>query len=240
MNKNILAIIPARGGSKGLPDKNIRLLGGKPLISYAIKLARQARAKGLISGHIVSTDSPKIASVAKRCRGSVPFLRPSRLATDKSMVIDTIVHAVNWWEKANGARIHSVLLLQPTHPLTPFSDVEKAVKNYLKNQPKAKSLISVCDAQDFRVSTLYYKEGPYLEQVKKDIDPAKRRQDLRDTYWRNGGIYIMRRDMIFKEKKVIDDRPLFYEMSRSDSVDIDDIFGLKFAEFLLKHKKGKI
>lgn len=240
MNKKekILAIIPARGGSKGLPKKNIRLLGCKPLIYYPIRLAREMQKRGLISGHIVSTDSREIASVAKRYGGNVPYLRPKNLATDKSLVVDTIIYTTAaQWEKENSCKVHSVLLLQPTHPLTPVKDLEKAIRHYLNNQPKTKCLVSIAEAQNFRPSTLYYKKGKYLEQVLKGVNPTTRRQNLRITYWRNGGIYITRRDLIFGERKVIDESPLYYEMSRFCSVDIDDIFDLAFANFLLKYSK---
>jgi len=232
----IITIIPARGGSKGIPEKNIKLFKGKPLIYYAIKLAKESEKKGIIVDHIVSTNDREIASMARNIGGNVPFLRPDSLATDDSLVIDTIMHAVEWWEEQHNDVVHSILLLQPTNPLTAIEDVEHSVAYYLDNQPKAKCLISICDAQNMRLSTLYYKKGRYLEQLLKEIDPVVKRQALRRLYWRNGAIYISRRDLFLEGRRLINDKPLFYEMSRFRSVAIDDMFDWCLAESLLHYK----
>jgi len=234
-NKKILAIIPARGGSKGIPRKNIKSFNGRPLIHYAIALARKVQKKGVIVGHVVSTDSKRIASIAKESGGNVPFLRPRGLATDDSPVVDTVIHAVKWWEQHNRDTIHSVLILQPTNPLTTAQDVEGAAGQYLDNQPEAACLISVCDAQHIRLSALYHKRGEYLEQALPQLDPAARRQSLKKLYWRNGAIYIVRRDLLLKEQKIINENPLFYTMPRTRSVAIDDIFDWNVAELFMNH-----
>jgi len=234
-DRKIIAIKPARGGSKGIPEKNIKLFNGKPLIYYAIKLAKESEKKGIIVDHIVSTNDREIASMARNIGGNVPFLRPESLATDDSLVIDTIMHAVEWWEQQHNDVVHSILLLQPTNPLTAIEDVDNSVKYYLDNQPKAKCLISICDAQHVRLPTLYYKYGKYLEQVSKKVNLVVRRQELRQLYWRNGAIYISRRDLFLKGGRLINDTPLFYEMSRFRSVAIDDMFDWTVAEFLLNN-----
>ena len=233
-NPNILGIIPARGGSKGIPHKNIKPLNGRPLIRYAIELAMEAQKRGIITDHIVSTDSEKIASIAKDSGGNVPFLRPAELATDDSPVIDTAIHALEIWEELNRDAIHSVLILQPTNPLTAGEDLENSIRYYLKNQPEAKCLISVCDAQHVRLPTLYHKKGKRLEQILKEVNPTERRQALQKLYWRNGAVYITRRDLLLKEKKIISENPLFYEMPRSRSVAIDDMFDWSLAEMLIR------
>lgn len=229
----ILAVIPARGGSKGIAKKNIKLFNGRPLIHYAIKLAKGAERSGIIVGHIVSTDDKEIASVAEENEGNVPFLRPKELATDDSPVIDTIIHAVNRWQEHHKDAIDSVLILQPTNPLTAIEDVTNSVKHYLDNQPEAKCLISICDAQHIRLGTLYHKKGEYLEQILKEIDPVVKRQALKGLYWRNGAVYIIRRDLLLEGGKIIDDNPLYYEMPRARSVAIDDDFDWDMAEFLM-------
>ena len=235
-NVRMIAIIPARGGSKGIPKKNIKLLNNKPLIYYAIKLANEAKKRDIIVGHIVSTDNEEIASIARDNGGNVPFLRPKELATDDSPVIDTIIHAVNWWEEHHKDTIHSILILQPTNPLTAIEDIAESVKYYLDNQPEAKSLITVCDAQHVRLPTLYHKNGRYLQQVLKEMDPIVKRQALRRLYWRNGAIYITRRDLLLKDRKVIDENPLYYEMPRERSIAIDDKFDWDVAELLIGHR----
>ena len=234
-NPKIVAIIPARGGSKGIPNKNIKLFNGKPLIHYAIELAKEAQRKGVIFDHIVSTDSEEIATIAKEMEGNVPFLRPAELATDSSAVVDTAIHAVNWWEKNHGDIIHSILILQPTNPLTAGEDIETSIRHYLDNQPDASCLISVCDAQHIRLSSLYHQKGEYLEQVFKNVNPTERRQSLKYLYWRNGAIYITRRDLLLKEQIIIHENPLFYTMPRTRSVAIDDQFDWQLAEFLMEY-----
>jgi len=235
-NPKILAVIPARGGSKGIPRKNIKSFNGRPLIHYAIALAAKVQRKGVIVGHIVSTDSQRIASIAKKSGGNVPFLRPRELATDDSPVVETVLHAVKWWEEHNKDALHSVLILQPTNPLTVVADIEGAVRQYLDNQPKARCLISVCDAQHVRLPTLYHRRGICLEQVLKHADPTERRQALGELYWRNGAVYITRRDLL-KERKVLNEAPLFYQMPRCRSVPIDDEFDWELAELLMGREK---
>lgn len=233
---NIIGIIPARGDSKGIAHKNIKLFNGKPLIYYAVKLAKEVEKKGIITGYIISTDDTEIASIAKDFGGNVPFLRPRELATDDSPVVDTIIHAVDWWEKHHKELIHSVLTLQPTNPLTSEEDIDKAVSYYLDKQPKARCLISVCDAQHVRLPTLYYKNSEYLEQVLSKVNPVVARQALRKLYWRNGAVYITRRDLLLQSKIVIDNKPLFYEMPRFRSVAIDDLFDWAVAELLMDYQ----
>ena len=232
-NKKILAIIPARSGSKGIPHKNIKSFNGKPLIHYAIALAAKVQKKGLIVGHVVSTDSKRIASIARKSGGNVPFLRPSELAADDSPVVKTVIHAVKWWEQHNADTIHSVLILQPTNPLTAAQDVEGAVRQYLDNQPEATCLISVCDAQPIRLSALYHKKGRYLEQTLPQLDPAARRQSLRRLYWRNGAVYVVRRDLLLKRGRIMNGNPCCYEMPKARSVAIDDVFDWRVAEWLM-------
>ncbi len=235
----IIAIIPARGGSKGIPDKNVKLFNGRPLVHYPVALARAAEKKGVIVDHVVSTDDERIASAARKAGGIVPFLRPRELATDESAVVDTVKHAVCWWEERHGDVLHGVLLLQPTNPLTTLGDIENSTRHYLDNQPEAKCLISVCDARHVRLSTLYHREGQWLEQLAGDIDPVARRQASRSIYQRNGAIYIARRDLLLTDGKILDNAPLSYEMPRSRSVAIDDMFEWTVAEHLAESEEGR-
>lgn len=239
VNVNIIAVIPARGDSKGIPKKNIKELGGKPLVYYSIILAQGAKKKGLIRDYLFSTDNLEIKSVAKKYKADAPFLRPKRLATDRSLMVDTVIHAVKWWEKNNKEKIHSVLLLQPTHPMTSLEDIKKSIKHYLNHQPEAKCLISICHIENIRITNLYYKKCEYLEQLVKGINPTGIRQNLRPLCWRNGGIYITRRDLLFGKKMLITGRPLFYEMPRARSVDLDDMFDWTVAELLIRYYRMK-
>ncbi|MBN2143870.1 MAG: acylneuraminate cytidylyltransferase family protein [Candidatus Aureabacteria bacterium] len=235
MKPDILGIIPARGGSKGIIGKNIRQMCGKPLIYYAVNLAQQLKRENLITDYLVSTDSEQIANVVKSFGAEVPFLRPGHLAGDNSPVIDTIIHAVNGWEKNQGKKIHSVLLLQPTNPLTVFSDVEKAILYYLSLQPGADSLISISNAEHIRLPTLYYKKGNRLVQVEKNAVPNVNRQKIKSLFWRNGAIYLSRRDLLLKKKRVLGPNPYYFEMPRMRSLTIDDLFDWEMAEWMMKY-----
>jgi CMP-N,N'-diacetyllegionaminic acid synthase len=128
-NKKIIAIIPARGGSKGLPGKNIKRLAGKPLIAWTIE---QAKKSGWIDKLIVDTDDEKIAEIARKYGAEVPFLRPKELAQDKSSIYDVIFHALDWFKKI-GLDFDSVALLEPTSPLRKDDDIDNAVRLFLKN-----------------------------------------------------------------------------------------------------------
>jgi CMP-N-acetylneuraminic acid synthetase len=229
----ILAIIPARVGSKRLPNKNIRRLNGKPLIHYPIELAILAEKKGLIIGHIVSTDDEKTASIAKEAGGNISFIRPANLAGDDSKVVDTAIHAVTWWQDNHHEKIDSVLLLQPTSPLTTIEDIEKAIGLYIQHH--AKCLISVCKAQHFISNALYQADGINLKQIFINENQSGAGQGLQQLYLRNGGIYISRCSLLFEKKVFIDENPLFYEMPRLRSVAIDDMFDWILAEALIQY-----
>jgi len=231
----ILSVIPARGGSKQIPYKNIRILNGKPLIYYPIFLAKTAQEKGIISDHLVSTDSQEIADIALNAGAYVPFLRPDELATDESPVVDTLLHAVEYYETIHNVKVNVVCLLQPTNPLTIMSDLEGAISLYLKQKPPC--LISVCDAQHIRLSTLYYKRKNFLIQI-LDCNAIEPRQSIDPLVWRNGAIYLIRRDLL-TQKKAITKNPVFYEMPRERSVPIDDLYDWKLAELYLKARELK-
>src|SRR3989339_1726633 len=139
--KNIIAIIPARAGSKGLPGKNIRLLLGKPLISWTIEHALSSK---YIDKVIVSTDDRKIAEISRKCGAAVPFIRPAKLATDKAKGIDVILHAVRWFEKKRN-KFDLIMLLQPTSPLRTAGDIEAAIE--LLFEKKAGAVVSVCETE---------------------------------------------------------------------------------------------
>jgi len=233
----ILAVIPARGGSKSIPMKNIRPFCGKPLIAYAIELACMASSRGLIADHVVSTDSSKIARVARSCGGRVPFLRAAHMATDRSPVVDTVAHAVTWWEHSTGRRVHSVLLLQPTHPLTEYWHLEEAIETYLAHQPAARSLISITDAQHIRLSTLYFTRGNRAHTAVRNLNVERPRQSFRPLFWRNGAIYVARRDLVMEDRRIMDDAPFWYLMARDYSCDLDSPLDWEIAEFLFRRNR---
>ena len=233
MKPFILGVIPARGGSKGLKDKNIKRLKGIPLIDYTIKAAL---ACTMLDDFLVSTDSDKIRDIALRSGAPVPFLRPRELAQDISPTYLAVRHAVRAYEKKFSRKVHSVVLLQPIAPLRTSQDIDNAVKLYLKNIPVCDSLISVSDAGQYHPQTLYKEDNSFLRPWIKSSNYTKRRQDLSSTLWRNGAIYITKRDIVFKKRGMTGNNMIYYKMPRWKSVNIDDIHSFKMAEIILRNR----
>ena len=223
-DKRILAIIPARGGSKGIKDKNIYPIKGKPLIAYSIDAARGSKYIDYI---MVSTDSEAIAEKAKENGAEVPFMRPAELAADTSKTIDAIFDAVERL-KGQGALYDVLVLLQPTSPLRTSEDIDAALELFF--QEEQKSLVSVAEVNDNPVF-IRRLEGnmaiPVLNQ-----SSTVRRQDIEKFYKINGAIYINRISEIAPETS-FNDNKVGYVMAKEKSVDIDCIDDIKKVEELL-------
>ncbi len=234
MGPEILAVITARGGSKGLPGKNIRPLGGKPLIAYTIEAAL---GSGLITKTIVSTDDPKIAAVSKEFGADAPFLRPADLAKDTTPSLPVVRHAVEFMENAEGKRFDFIILLQPTSPFRSADDIDGALEKLIKTG--ADSVISMCRVEDMHPMKLKKIENdrilPYMAEEPEGI----RRQDLPPVYMRNGAIYAVRRGVLMERSTLYggDSRP--YIMPQEASVNIDSPLDFAVAEALLNSKKPK-
>lgn len=229
----MLAIIPARGGSKGLPRKNIKLLGGMPLICHTIKTALKSN---LIDRVVVSTDDSEIASIAKDYGADVPFIRPANLAHDTSIAIDTYLHVVDWIAKENSKPIETFVALLPTVPLRVAKDIDEAIKIF--NDKNANSVISVVEPS----IPLYWhrrisKEG-LLENFLPDSNAIKNRQEFEKSYVPNGAVYVFRTDVLRLTREYYTKKTYPYIMPRERSVDIDDLLDFEWAEYLL-HKQTK-
>jgi CMP-N,N'-diacetyllegionaminic acid synthase len=226
----ILAIIPARCGSKGIQFKNIVDICGKTLIQYTIDIALKTMLNGLIDNVIVSTDCEKIANISKKLGANVPFIRPERIAGDKAKSIDYILHALKYFKKI-GVDYDAVIILQPTSPLRIYSDVENAIDIFLKNINN--SLISVYKEETISNFTMYHKDNNIAIPFDNSHNNGIRRQDHGFVYIRNGAIYIAKVDYIKKKERIISDTPLMYEMSKNGSINIDNLEDLERARSLL-------
>lgn len=224
----MIAIIPARGGSKGLPGKNVRPLNGKPLIAYAIEAALKAKH---IDRVIISTDDEVIARVAVDYGAELPFMRPAELASDTAMAIDNYIYTIGRLEKESGKSIDAFVVLQPTSPLRIAEDIDGAVE--LFEQKKADSVISYCQEAHPVTWHKYLDEDGRFENI-FDAN-IKNRQENRASYYPNGAVYVFRTSMI-RERKYYTEKSYAYVMPRSRSVDIDFIDDFEYAEFLLKRK----
>lgn len=231
-----LAIIPARGGSKAVPRKNIRLVGGRPLIAYTVETALAAR--GLFHRVIVSTDDTEIAAIAKDCGAEVPFLRPAALSGDHVPTLPVLQHGVEFVERQDGLVLDGVFLLQPTAPLRTVEDIEAALQ--LARQETCDSVISV--VQVFAVHPILMKriEGNCLKDYCMVEKEGTRRQDYDPpAYMRNGAIYLTRRDVLMKENSIWGRKICPYVMPPERSVSIDDDMDLRLLEIMLQEQLPK-
>ncbi|WP_338891544.1 acylneuraminate cytidylyltransferase family protein [Aeromonas rivipollensis] len=221
-----IAIIPARGGSKRLPGKNIKPLAGKPLIRWT---TQAALASGEFDMVIVSTDSQAIADIAMQDAGvTFPGLRPAELAGDTATTNDVVSHVVQWVEK-NYAMVDMVAILQPTSPLRTARHITEAVALY--RNKKATAVVSVCELEH---PVQYCNRLPKDNSLNGFITPSvnKRSQDLEPFYRLNGAIYIFERRFVGSLSNIYSDGAFAYVMDKYSSVDIDDEFDFKMAEFI--------
>ncbi|MBD1136489.1 acylneuraminate cytidylyltransferase family protein [Pelagibacterales bacterium SAG-MED49] len=228
----MLAIIPARGGSKGLPGKNTKHLNGMPLICHSIKTALESN---LIDRVILSTDDDEIASIGKNCGAEVPFMRSKDLALDTSMVMDSYLEVIDWITDHNSKKIHSFVALLPTVPLRNCEDIDNAIKIF--NEKKADSVISVVEAP---VPLHWYRritEQGKLKNYSSEFDATKNRQELEKTYVPNGAIYIFRTEVLRSTREYYTDETYPYIMPRERSADIDDQLDFEWTEYLLTKDK---
>ena len=222
----MIAIIPARGGSKGLPGKNIKPLNGKPLIAYAVEAALKAKH---IDRVIISTDDEEIARVAVQYGAELPFMRPAELASDTALAVDNYIYTIGKLEQESGTIIDAFVVLQPTSPLRIAEDIDGAVELFEKK--KADSVISYTqEAHPISWHKYLDEEGHFIDILDANI---KNRQDNRVSYYPNGAVYVFRTSMI-RERKYYTDRSYAYIMPRIRSVDIDFIEDFEYAEFLLR------
>jgi CMP-N-acetylneuraminic acid synthetase len=217
----VLGIIPARGGSKGVPRKNVRLLGGKPLICHSIEAAKQAKS---VSAFLVSTDDAEIASVSKLA-GAEVLNRPSELALDTTPMPEVIQHVLQ--ERGQGVEV--ILLLQPTCPQRTAEDIDAALA--LFSEVEVQSVMSVYQVEDHHPGRMYRTEQGRLVPLFPEWISA-RRQDLPAIYHRNGAIYACRADHFRRTGFLWDEHPAPYVMPRNRSLNIDDPFDFEIAEYL--------
>ena len=229
--KKRLAIIPARGGSKGIPKKNIYPVAGHPLIYYSIQAAKEAKEAGAVDKVIVSTDSEEIAAVARECGAEVPFIRPAELSSDKSKSADLMIHAVNFYRE-QGEYYDDIVLLQPTSPLRRGEDIIGAVALYDRKQ--GTSLVSCYREESVSEYNSYHIKDDMGVALNQDKKKRKRRQDLPELYVRNGAVYITDVQYLLAFELVISDEPVIYVMPAERSVNIDTQYDMELTEWLME------
>lgn len=226
----ILAIIPARGGSKRLPGKNIKKLNGKPLIAWTIEAALKSK---YISDVIVSTDDIEIANVSEEYGADVPFMRPQELSSDKATSIAVVEHAINFSKVNLSKEYDFILLLQPTSPLRISKDIDNAIELLVRK--KADSIVSMCECEHSPLWSNTLPEDHNINDFDKEEIKNQRSQDLPTYYRYNGAIYLSRVNRLLKDKDFsFRSKSYAYIMPMNRSVDIDNELDFLQAEILMK------
>ena len=224
----MLAIIPARGGSKGLPGKNIKNLFDKPMIAYTIEEALKSK---YIDEVIISTDSQEIEDVAISLGAKSHFLRPKELALDDSKAIDNYIYTVNRLNNDFDYSVDSFVVLQPTSPLRIVQDIDGAIK--LFKEKKADSVVSYTEEHHPITWHKYIDNNGKFENIFEE--KLLNRQDIRSSYFSNGAVMVFKYDLL-KINKYFSDNSYAYIMPRRRSVDIDTLEDFRYIEFLLRYK----
>jgi N-acylneuraminate cytidylyltransferase/CMP-N,N'-diacetyllegionaminic acid synthase len=218
-----VALITARGGSKGIPRKNIKPIAGKPLIAWTIEAALRST---LLDSVVVSTDDAEIAAVARQAGATVPFIRPAALAQDGTPGIDPVLHAINLLPGYS-----AVLLLQPTSPLRTTADIDACLR--LALDQRAMSVVSVSEPESHPYWIYRLGHNQTLQHF-AGVPPLARRQDLPQVFALNGAMYYAQTDWLLQGKRLVAAETMAYVMPRERSVDIDTLLDWRFAEMLLK------
>lgn len=225
----ILGIIPARGGSKSIPKKNIRLLADKPLIAHTIEVAKECK---MLNRTLVSTDSIEIADVATKYGCDVPFIRPKDLSSDDTPMVPVLQHAVSFIEEKDNIHVDVVVLLDPTSPFRRVEDIEACIQKI--ECENADSVVTVCEVEHNPYFVMMELNGEKLVPLIKSDKVITRRQDSPDVYRLNAAVYAIKRDVLMNENKIITDNTMAVIMPQELSAHIDHEIDFEFAEFLIE------
>lgn len=232
--KSILAIIPARGGSKGIPRKNIKDMAGKPLIAWSIEAGRRSK---YIDRIIVSTEDKEIRDIALKYGADVPFLRPYELAQDDTPGVDPILYTVKKLMTDEKNKYEYIILLQPTSPLRNEKHIDEAVETLLRNSNYFNSLISVTELEHPVFWNRIVEENNKLrDYLKYDKCKNFRRQDFDKVYRLNGAIYLIETDALLKYMNFETDNTMAYIMDKKSTIDIDCLDDFELAEYFIKNR----
>ena len=232
--KTFLGIIPARGGSKGLPNKNIKLLHGKPLIEYTIHAANYSK---LLDDCVVSTDSEEIMNIAKESGGNVPFLRPDYLATDTATTFDAVEHAINFYKDTLNKEYDYIVLLEPTSPLREDDDIDNMIMRIVENDTKFDSIVSIGEVDEHPSILKKIMDDDSIIPYCDNLKVTNRRQDNDVAYFPYCVAYIAKMGNFLEEKTFYTKRNTYYKIKKHQCYEIDDIFNFLSIENIMKHLK---
>lgn len=230
--KTVLALVPARGGSKGLPGKNVRPICGKPLIAWSIEKAKLSKYLDMV---LVTTDALDIADIAKRYGAYVPYLRPAELATDRSSTYEAIRHALDYLRDQERRTFDYVVLLEPTSPLRENDDIDRMLEQLVARSAEFDSIISVGEVEE-HPSIVKRLNGPYLDPFCPELQLTTRRQDNEPAYFPYGVAYIAKTDALLAENTFYTKRCTYFKIKRYQNYEIDDIYGFLCVESIMKYE----
>lgn len=224
----MLAIIPARKGSKGLKGKNIKLINNKPLISHTIEAALKSKK---VKDIFISTDDKRIVQIAKKYNIKIPYLRPKRLASDRSPAIQTYLHTIDYLNKNKKEKIKNFVVLLPTAPLRKPKDIDNAISLFFKK--KADSVISMCKTHHPIEWQKKIDKKKKIKSIFKDLKSTYNRQKLKTTYLPNGSIYVFNYKFLKKKLNYYSKKSFAYVMPKISSYDIDDKLDFEIIKNIL-------
>ena len=226
----VVCVIPARGGSKGLPGKNIKALCGKPLIAYTIEQAKQSR---YIDRVIVSTEDEAIAQISLKYGAEVPFMRPKELAEDSVATVDVLLHAIHWLEDKQYL-FDILVLLHTTTPMRSVEDIDHSIANLVEE--KADNIFSVTEAhRNPYFNMVEINKNGYAALAKQGNFTTRQAAPL--IYDMNSSIYVWWKDILKEKKRIFSDKTIIYVMPKERSIDIDDHIDFKIAEMMMSERK---
>ncbi len=226
---SVLGIITARSGSKGIPQKNLAPLHGKPLIAYTIEAVKGSK---LLTHCIVSTDTEDIAGVARQYGAEAPFLRPADLSTDSARALDVLAHAIRWMNEQEKKSFDYVMMLQPTSPLRTGEDIDACIR--IAGETDADSVFSMKEIPDFAPQKLkVIRDGQIFPFLGEEQGQSAPRSKAQKVFKRNCAIYLTRTELILKGDQ-FGKKSMAYVMPRERSIDINEPVDLELAEFWMK------
>lgn len=232
----ILGIIPARGGSKGIPRKNVKLLGDRPLLAYTVEAAKHSK---LLSRIILSTDDPEIQEIGRALGLEVPFLRPAELASDKSPAIDYIHHALNWFEMENEF-FDAVCILQPSTPFRSLSLIDKAAEKFISSGADC-LFTAIPVPHEYNPHWVFESDNSgHLRIATGEKSIITRRQELPPAYIRDGALYFTKTEVIAKKKSIYGDKIAFLENQTDYLVNLDTPADWEKAVEIVALLQGKL
>ena len=224
-----LGLIPARKGSRRIPDKNIKPLCGKPLLAYTIEAAL---ASSRLDRVIVSTEDEEIASIARQWGAEVPFLRPAVLATDEARSVDVMVHALNWLEIHEGYVPDALVLLQPTCPLRTGKHIDEAIALYEARDADCVVAVSEPEHHPYWMKVMD-QDGQLTPLMQADLRQYHQKQTLPQVWASNSSIYVLRRVSFLARREIYGGRTFGYVMPRSEALDVDTLWDFHLAKLII-------